>query len=214
MSSLLIVLLVVLVVALAVVVVLLLVRRTSGGGSTVPAPTPGAPQDPFASVGETAGDPRSIKAGDMVEYLGRQYFVRGSLRLREGGYAWSEHILDADTDGQKIWISVEEDPDLEVVWWTEQDAEELLPDRKNLTYEGVEYQRVEHGTADYSSEGTTGVGASGRVEYVDYEAKGNRYLAFERFLGAPSSSGASGGSWEASTGERVPNGALTIYPGS
>lgn len=199
------------IVALLAVIVLLLVRRTSGGRSTqqTTAPTPDVPQDPFASVGETAGDPRAIKAGDMIEYLGRRYFVRGSLRMREGGYAWSEHILDADADGQKIWVSVEEDPDLEVVWWIEQDAEELLPDRKFIQYEGVDYERVEHGTADYRSEGTTGVAPSGRVEYVDYEARGNRYLAFERFLGE-----AGGGSWEVSTGEKVPNGALTIYPGS
>lgn len=184
-------------------------RRGGQTASAKPQPPTAAPQDPFATVGETAGDPRAMKAGDMVEYLGRQYFVRGSLRLREGGFTWSEHILDADTDGQKTWISVEEDPDLEVVWWTERDADELLPDKKNITFEGVEYSRVEHGTADYKSEGTTGVAASGRVEYVDYEASGNRYLAFERFLGEDG-----GGSWEASTGDRVPNGSLTIYPGS
>jgi hypothetical protein len=203
------VVLVVIVLVLVVAVVLLMARRGRESVSpTTPQPAAG-PKDPFASVSETAGDPRALKAGDMVEYLGRQYFVRGSLRLREGGFTWSEHILDADTDGQKTWISVEEDPDLEVVWWSERDADELLPDKKNITFEGVEYQRTEHGTADYRSEGTTGVGASGRVEYVDYEASGNRYLAFERFLGE-----GGGGSWEASTGERVPNGALTIYPGS
>jgi hypothetical protein len=202
------VLLVIVVLVLVVAVVLLMARRGRAEMSTS-GTAPTAPRDPFATVSETAGDPRALKAGDMVEYLGRQYFLRGSLRMREGGFTWSEHILDADTDGQKTWVSVEEDPDLEVVWWTERDADELLPDKKNITFEGVEYQRVEHGTADYRSEGTTGVAASGRVEYVDYEASGNRYLAFERFLGE-----GAGGSWEASTGERVPNGALTIYPGS
>jgi hypothetical protein len=211
-SAALVVLLVVLVVIVLVLVVAVLLLMARRGRETVShgAPQPAAaPKDPFAAESETAGDPRALKAGDMVQYLGRQYFLRGSLRMREGGFTWSEHILDADADGQKIWISVEEDPDLEVVWWTEQDADELLPDKKNITFEGVEYQRVEHGTADYRGEGTTGVAASGRVEYVDYEASGNRYLAFERFLGE-----GGGGSWEASTGERVPNGALTIYPGS
>src|SRR5262245_39048213 len=126
-------------------------RRGGQTASQQPEPEATAPKDPFATVSETAGDPRAMKAGDMVEYLGRQYFVRGSLRLREGGFTWSEHILDADTDGQKTWISVEEDPDLEVVWWTERDADELLPDQKTITFEGVEYRRTEHSTADYRS---------------------------------------------------------------
>lgn len=161
------------------------------------------PQDPFADPG-TAGDPRTLKAGDMVDYLGRRYFVRGSLRLTEGGYAWSEHFLD-DVEGTKRWVSVEEDPDLEVVLWEEHPAEGLYPDQATITIDGVAYQRTEHGTATYSSEGTTGLAAQGPVEYVDYEAPGDRYLSFERF---------GGNSWEAGLGEKVPAGALTIYPKS
>lgn len=142
----------------------------------------------------------------MVEYLGVRYFVRGSLRLREGGFTWSEHLLDADTiEGTKVWLSVEEDPDLEVVWWTEHDIGDLTPDRRTLTVDGVEYRRDEHGTADYASEGTTGVGVRGRVEYVDYEGPRGRYLSFEQYGGS---------TWEAGLGELVPNGSLTIYPGS
>jgi hypothetical protein len=165
-----------------------------------------APRDPFASVDEVAGDPRALKAGDMVEYLGVRYFVRGSLRLREGGFTWDEHLLEADTTaGRKVWVSVEEDPDLEVVWWNEADIGDLVPDRPTITFDGVEYRRDEHGSADYRTEGTTGLGGSGRVEYADYEASGGRYLSFERF---------GGGAWEAGTGERVPRGTMTIYPGS
>ncbi|MFC5749463.1 DUF4178 domain-containing protein [Actinomadura rugatobispora] len=191
--------------ALVVIIVLMVRRRPSGTAAARPADA-AAPRDPFAAEDQVAGDPRTIKAGDMVEYLGVRYFVRGSVRLREGGFTWSEHLLDADTiEGTKVWISVEEDPDLEVVWWTELDAGDLRPDRRTLTVDGVEYRRDEHGTADYSSEGTTGVGAEGRVEYVDYEASGGRYLSFERY---------GGGAWEAGTGERVPTGTLTIYPGS
>jgi hypothetical protein len=189
-----------------VVIIVLMVRRRPSGTAAAPAPETAAPRDPFAAEDQVAGDPRTIKAGDMVEYLGVRYFVRGSVRLREGGFTWSEHLLDADTiEGTKVWISVEEDPDLEVVWWTELDAGDLLPDRRTLTVDGVEYRRDEHGTADYTSEGTTGVGDGGRVEYVDYEAPGGRYLSFERY---------GGGAWEAGTGERVPTGTLTIYPGS
>ena len=49
--------------------------------------------------------------------------------------------------------------------------------------EGVEYRRDEHGTADYTSEGTTGLGVQGRVEYVDYEGPRGKYLSFEQYGG-------------------------------
>ncbi|POM25015.1 hypothetical protein BTM25_36560 [Actinomadura rubteroloni] len=193
---------VLLVLVLAALVVLIVVLRRRAPA----APAVAAPRDPFAPEDQAAGDPRALKAGDMVEYLGVRYFVRGSLRLKEGGFTWSEHLLDADTaGGGKVWLSVEEDPDLEVVWWTEHDADGLTPSERSLTVDGVEYRRDEHGTADYTTEGTTGVPARGRVEYVDYEGPGGRYLSFERY---------GDGSWEAGLGERVPNGSLTIYPGS
>ncbi|MBB0246450.1 DUF4178 domain-containing protein [Streptomyces alkaliphilus] len=174
------------------------------------------PADPFAPEDGVGGDPRTIAAGDLVEYLGERLFVRGSLRLTEGGFTWSEHFLDAmdGPGGTRRWLSVEEDPDLEVYIWTELEDEEpgtpvnLTPSAKTITVRGVTYHRTEHGMADYRSEGTTGLPASGRVEYADYDGPGGRSLAFERFLGADGR-----GSWEASLGERVPNGTLTIYPG-
>lgn len=150
------ILLALILVALVVLIAVLLRRRS---GPAAQAPAPAAPRDPFAAEDQVAGDPRALKAGDMVEYLGTRYFVRGSLRLKEGGFTWSEHLLDADTiEGTKVWISVEEDPDLEVVWWTEHDIGDLRPGEKTLVVDGVEYRRDEHGTADYTSEGTTGVG--------------------------------------------------------
>ncbi|MEU9837886.1 DUF4178 domain-containing protein [Actinomadura sp. NPDC048032] len=196
------VLLALILIALVVLIVVLLRRRS---GAPAPAPAPAVPRDPFAAEDQVAGDPRTLKAGDMVEYLGTRYFVRGSLRLKEGGFTWSEHLLDADTiEGAKVWISVEEDPDLEVVWWNEYEIGDLRPGEKSIVVDGVEYRRDEHGTADYTSEGTTGVGVQGRVEYVDYEGPRGRYLSFEQY---------GGGQWEAGLGERVPAGSMTIYPG-
>ncbi|MGH3391393.1 MAG: DUF4178 domain-containing protein [Actinomadura sp.] len=199
-------LLVLILIALVVLIVIVVRGRSRRAPNTTP-----VPQDPFGAAADVAGDPRALKAGDMVEYLGTRYFVRGSLRLREDGFTWDEHLLEADTaesgtaDATKVWISVEEDPDLEVVWWTERDLGGLTPDQPTIAFDGVEYRLDERGGADYRSEGSTGLGEGGRVEYADYEASGGRYLSFERF---------GGGSWEAGTGERVPRGALTIYPGS
>ncbi|WP_067827512.1 DUF4178 domain-containing protein [Actinomadura kijaniata] len=190
--------------ALAVIIVIML-RRRSASQPAPPGPA-AAPRDPFAAEDLPGGDPRAVKAGDMIEYLGERYFVRGSLRMREGGFTWAEHLLDRDgAEGGKVWISVEEDPDLEVVWWTEREIGDLKPDAKLLEVDGVSYRRDEHGTATYQSEGTTGVGVQGQVEYVDYEGPGGRYLSFERY---------GGGTWELGVGEAVPAGTMTIYPGS
>ncbi len=201
-------LLAVLAAVLVVAVVVVMVRRLRATDRTAAAP---APRDPFAPEDSTAGDPRTLKAGDMVEYLGERLFVRGSLRLSEGGYSWSEHFLDPmeDTGEGRRWLSVEEDPTLEVVLWSAYTGDELTPSRPTLTVQGVTYHRSEHGTASYRSEGTTGLGATGRMEYADYDGPGGRSLAFERFFGDQGR-----GSWEASLGERVPDGTLTIYPGS
>src|SRR4051794_11518793 len=101
-----IVILLALILAALIVLIVVLLRRRSG--APAPAPAPAVPRDPFAPEDQVAGDPRTLKAGDMVEYLGTRYFVRGSLRLKEGGFTWSEHLLDADTiEGTKVWISVE-----------------------------------------------------------------------------------------------------------
>ncbi|MEV0400912.1 DUF4178 domain-containing protein [Actinoallomurus sp. NPDC050550] len=203
MNTAVVVLLALILLALIAVIVVLIIVVGRRGGDARPAPVP-VPRDPFGQEDQPGGDPRSLKAGDMVDYLGARYFVRGSIRLREGGFTWSEHLLDGDgAAGVKVWLSVEEDPDLEVVWWTGRDAG-LRPDGRSLTLDGVEYRRDEHGTAAYTTEGTTGLGASGRVEYVDFEGPGGRYLSFERW---------DGGAWEMSTGESAPAGALTIYPG-
>ncbi len=199
------------VVAVAVAIIMFLRARRA---RTEAAPEPvRIPRDPFDPSDSTLGDPRTLKAGDMVDLLGQRLFVRGSLRLREGGYRWSEHFLDGMDDmadmtgaaGTRRWLSVEEDPDLEVVIWTELKRTDLRPDAEVLTHDGVEYRRDESGTATFASEGTTGLGSSGRVEYADFEGPGGRYLSFERF---------DGGEWEAGLGERLPAGSLTVYPGS
>ncbi|WP_207931249.1 DUF4178 domain-containing protein [Streptomyces sp. 8K308] len=192
-------------IALVVVVVLLARRRGA------PAAPP-VPRDPFAPGGYTTGDPRQLKAGDIVDYLGERLFVRGSLRLAEGDYRWSEHFVDVmdGTAAGRRWISVEAEIDVEVVMWREyRGAIPLLPGPPTITVDGVTYQRTEHGTAGYLSEGTTGLPATGRVEYADYEGPDGHGLAFERFLDARGQ-----GTWEVSLGERVPPGTLTIYPGS
>lgn len=184
------------VLALVALVVWLAIRRSR----PAPPPSPAAPSDPLATH-EGVTDVRTLRPGDMVDYRGVLHFVRGSLRLTEGGHSWDEHFLD-DTRGQRCWISVEQDPDLEVVLWHESD-EATEPGGDDMTLGGVRYRLEERGSARYRSEGTTTLAEQGTVEYVDYSGEGERGLSFERF---------DGGKWECGIGEPVVLSALRVYP--
>lgn len=183
--------------ALIAVVVVLAVRRSRAAR---PAAGAAAPVDPLADH-QGVTDVRTLRAGDMVDYRGILYFVRGSLRLSEGGSTWSEHFLD-DSQGSRCWISVEEDPDLEVLLWEPTDAV-AEPGDDDLEVAGTRYRLDERGRASYTSEGTTTVGPNGTVEYVDYAGPGDQALSFERF---------DDGKWEAGLGETVALTALRVYP--
>ncbi|MEU4446950.1 DUF4178 domain-containing protein [Actinosynnema sp. NPDC050801] len=163
-----------------------------------------APVDPFADNDHHAihGDPRRLKAGDLVDLRGESYVVRGTLRLDEGGWSWSEHLLE-QTDGERVWLSVEEDPELELVAWTEFDTA-LAPGPKTLAHDGKQYRSDESGEAKFRSEATTGLNAEGVVKYHDYTA-GDSLLSFEAYGEAD---------WEATIGAKLSIYDVRIYPAS
>lgn len=194
------VLLVLIVLVLVAGVVVLIMRGRAAKRQQVAEPRP-EPKDPLADH-EGITDIRTVRAGDMIEYGDTLYFVRGSLRLTEGGSTWSEHFLD-DARGKRCWISVEEDPDLEIVMWHETDLV-AAPEGKTVMIEGVTYTKVEDGKAKYRSEGTTTVAEQGRVEYYDYEGPDGKALSFERFDDSEK--------WEVGLGESLSTIALKVYP--
>lgn len=168
------------------------------------AEAPAAPVDPFADADTDVlrGDPRRIKASDLVELYGKTLAVRGSLRLSEGDYQWSEHFLDTGT-GVKRWLSVEADPDLEVVMWEEVTDADLRPGPRELSLDGVSYRSDEKGTARYVSEATTGLAPTGTVDYHDYAGPDGQKLSFESF--------GDGAKWELAKGLTLDRNQITIY---
>ena len=169
-------------------------------------PAATGPVDPFATTDTDAmrGDPRALRAGDIVDISGDTYTVRGSMRLREGGFQWSEHLLDNST-GVKKWLSVEEDPDLELVLWTEIDDAPPATGPE-VTYNGRQFRLDESGTAQFSSEATTGLAPSGGVAYRDYEALDGTLLSYEDY--GPD------GTFECAIGQEIDRVAMMIYPQS
>lgn len=160
------------------------------------------PGDPFSSADDDSvyGDPRQLKPGDLVELRGETYAVRGTVRLTQDGYVWTENFLDTGLGG-KAWISVEDDPDLEVVLWHELSGVAIEPGPETVEVDGRRYHSEEAGSARFTSAGTTGVATSGRMAYHDYQAGDDR-LSFEDY----------GSGWECARGELLTRADYRIFP--
>ncbi|WJK38541.1 DUF4178 domain-containing protein [Solwaraspora sp. WMMA2056] len=174
---------------------------TAGGGAAK-----GRPVDPF-HTGDTdavRGDPRRLGPGDIVEFRGQSYAVRGSVHFTEGSWTWSEHFLD-DARGDKLWLSVESDPDLELVLWRSAPADLApTPGARSLDVAGRRYRLDESGQARFTSVGATGLAPSGSVRYHDYVAPDDARLSFEGYGDSPR--------WEIGLGEVLHRAEVMIYP--
>lgn len=183
-----------------VVIAVVALRRTRRR----PAPA-AAPVDPF-HTGDTdvlRGDPRALGPGAIVEIRSRSYVVRGSLRFTEGSWGWAEHLLDDAADG-RVWLSVEEDPDLRLALWTSVPSATVTPGQPTVDFDGRRYTRNETGQARYTAIGATGLHPTGTVRYEDYVAPDGALLSFESY--------GDSGRWEVSRGERLHRAEVMIYP--
>ncbi|MFY1705303.1 MULTISPECIES: DUF4178 domain-containing protein [Micromonospora] len=169
-----------------------------------PAPAPAAPADPFRDVDADAlrGDPRRLRPGDIIDVRGRSWTVRGSIHLVEGSWSWAEHLLD-DAGGVKRWLSVEEDPDLELVLWEAEPGATVTPGAPTIDFGGRRYNWDETGQARYTAVGTTGLDPTGTMRYHDYQGPGGARLSFEAYGDA---------GWEVARGELLHRGEVMIYP--
>lgn len=188
-------------VAVAGVVIALVALRHSRRPAGPKAPT-GA--DPLRDRDADAlrGDPRRLRPGDLVEIRQVSYAVRGSLLLTEGEWSWREHLLE-DTEGARRWLSVEEDPELELVLWTAEPAATVTPGPPTVDFDGRRYHSDESGRARWTGTGTTGLNPTGGLHYHDYRTSGGARLSFERYGEAD---------WEVSRGERLHRPEVMIYP--
>lgn len=194
----------VLVVAVGIGIAVFVVKRRDAKRAAAAAR---APKDPFADLDSDIlrGDPRALKAGDIFDTHGETLTVRGSLRLKQGGYYWSEHLIDTG-EGVKRWLSVEEDPDLELYLWTSVADEVPASGPRVIEYDGKTFKSKESGRARYTSEATTGLGPSGNMSYHDYEAGDGSRLSYEDFD--------DDGRSEVALGLRILRNEITIYPQS
>lgn len=169
---------------------------------------PARAADPFEEAsGARPFGPNTLGPGAILSRGGTDYVVRGSLELTQGPYVWYEHMMDGGQGSE--WLSVEvEEGVLELVLWRTISSASIDNPLSQVDIDGVHYKETERGHAAYTARGNAGVGASGRVQYVDYTAVGSaeahKRLSYERFGDdAP---------WEISTGEVVRAGEFVVYP--
>ena len=115
-------------------------------------------------------------------------------------------MLDDSTGGAKVWLSVEEDPDLELSLWYEVPGATVTPGGQSVDFDGRRYTKDDSGKAKFTSSGTTGLSGSGTAKYVDYEAKDGALLSFESYAGAGESD-----KWEVGRGETLLRGEVRVW---
>jgi hypothetical protein len=194
--------------AVVILIIAIVLWARSRKPATPPPAAPTAPVDPFRDADADAlrGDPRKLKPGDIVDIRGRSFVVRGSIQFTEGSWGWSEHLLD-DSSGKptgKMWLSVEEDPDLELVLWAEVPGATVVPGPPRVELEGRAYTSDESGTARYTAIGTTGLLPTGTVRYHDYAAPDGTGLSFEAYGDSDR--------WEVGRGEPLTRADVQIFP--
>lgn len=120
--------------------------------------------------------------GAPVSVEGRRGVIRGTMHLAESGDRWVEHLVD-DADGNRFWLSVENWSTTTATLWTDVEVWAVNggPDDRRVSFEGVDFRRVEDGTVEFQAMGDVDVTERGTIDYVDFRAGDGRRLGFERF---------------------------------
>lgn len=191
--------LVVLVLAAFAVVTVVRNRQRTAAGASRPALQPMSPVDEQRAL---HGDVRRLGPGDVVHHEGTDFLVDRTVDFDEDGFRWTEHLLLDSVGGRKLWLSVEDDEGVEVAVWERVAGAALDPDARTVEHQGVTYEREESGRASFVVRDQGGERERGTMQYADFQ-HGDLLLGFERF---------GSGDWEVSTGTKVPEHALDVYP--
>ena len=144
----------------------------------------------------------NLQIGDIVQYLGTDWMVEGSLTYDVDGYTWMEYMLQ---DGDDIrWLSVEEDDTVEVAFLeanNQLDVSQNPP--QQLNFAGDTYRCVDSGTAKMTRKGTVVRRNAQSCHYFDYESGNDKVLSIEIWDGET----------EVTVGERISPRSLTLLPG-
>jgi len=126
--------------------------------------------------------PMNLKVGDIVSYDLEDYVVIGVLEYNDEGWTWKDYHLESE--GKHIWLSVEQDDELELGIF-EKVKLPLEKPEKRIIHNGIEFELDEASSARITlAEGQVGARVGNRVKYWDYcDAEEERFISIEDWDG-------------------------------
>lgn len=120
--------------------------------------------------------------GASVQLQGRSGTISGTLVFSSAGDHWVEHLITQE-DGQRIWVSIENFDTTVGTRWDVASVSRVRggPNDTRVSYDAVNYNRSEAGSASFVSKGDTGCDENGTVDFVDFAAPDGSRLGFERY---------------------------------
>jgi hypothetical protein len=123
----------------------------------------------------------TLKPGDVVIHFDVTYVVEQRITYHQQGFFWFDYRLD-DGGGQKAWLSVADDDELELAFFHPVDDLELpFPPPKEFVYQGTQFEFEEGGRIDAKIDRGTGSETRTVVEAYDYESEDGRLLGIQRW---------------------------------
>jgi hypothetical protein len=145
----------------------------------------------------------SLRLGDVVQHLEKDYLIEGKLTYNDEGFVWHEYLL-VDR-GDQVWLSVEQDERLVVgLFRVVSDLPITGTPPEVITYQGVDYRLRDRGGASMTRQGEVPSYTQERCRYFDYAGPGGKLLTVEQW----------GEVVAVAVGEEIRESILTILPGS
>ncbi|RSL33358.1 DUF4178 domain-containing protein [Salibacterium salarium] len=148
---------------------------------------------------------QTLELKDIVSYDLEDYIVIGKIVYEDGGSEWTVYQLEGERNNR--WLSLEEDDEWVIGMYDKSSVPIEEPNSSIFTYEEVEYQVQEHGTATIKEvEGRVGASTNQTVQYWDLvdTMTQEKLLSIEKW----------GGSLEASVGQAIIEKEISIIAGT
>ena len=116
---------------------------------------------------------------DVVVHMDTTYMVEQRITYHQQGFFWFDYRLD-DGEGEKAWLSVADDDDLEVAFFHPVDLVVDTPPGNSLEWDGVTYRLRESGQVDAKID-RAGSESRTVVDSWDFEGPGGKLLGVQRW---------------------------------
>lgn len=147
----------------------------------------------------------SLQLGDVVAYLDQTYVVNQKIVHHANGFFWFDYQLYGGEEDGPLWLSVEDDDELVVVFYRPVDMMLSSDPGKVLTVGGKAYRLKESGQSEATIYRESGGETSTRSHEWDYVGPDGELMSVSRW---------GEDEFEVVAGTRVQPGVLELMPGS